>query len=68
MTLIRIPVDTDPGKCQKYMNPMTWFAEKICLPAFDNPKNGSLLYAMLIIILYWSIAYWMDKRKIYVKV
>jgi predicted acyltransferase len=68
MTLIRIPVETKAGECPKYLNPMTWFAEKICLPSFENLKNGSLLYSMLIIILYWFIAHIMDRKKIYVKV
>ncbi len=66
--LIRIPVETKVGACQKYLNPMSWFGEKLCLPTFENIKNGSLLYSILLIITYWFIAHIMDKKKIYVKV
>ncbi|MBL7729021.1 MAG: DUF5009 domain-containing protein, partial [Dinghuibacter sp.] len=42
--------------------------EKVCLPAFDNLKAGSLMYSLVLMMVYWAIAWWMDKRKIYVKV
>ena len=54
-----------------YTSAFPWFYEHICKPltAFtDNPKNGSLLYALCMIAFYWLIVYWMDKKKIYIKV
>ncbi|MFT3902205.1 MAG: heparan-alpha-glucosaminide N-acetyltransferase domain-containing protein [Niabella sp.] len=33
-----------------------------------NPENGSLLYALCVIIFMWAICYWLDKKKIYIKV
>jgi predicted acyltransferase len=51
-----------------YISPLSWFYEYICKPVSSNLKNGSLLYALCMIAFYWLIVYWMDKKKIYVKV
>jgi len=51
-----------------YTNPFQWFYEHACMPVSANLKNGSLLFAVVMVIFYWLIAFWMDKRKIYVKV
>lgn len=51
-----------------YTTAFGWFYQHICRPLFDNPKNGSLLYALCMILFYWLIVYWMDRRKIYIKV
>lgn len=68
LSLIRIPNGTAANGCPMYLNPMTWLGEKVCLPAFTNLKTGSLMYSLIIIMTYWAIAWWMDKKKIYVKV
>jgi predicted acyltransferase len=68
LTLIRIPNGVNKDGCAVYLNPLTWFGEKICLPAFDNLKTGSFMYSLALMMLYWAIAWWMDKKKIYVKV
>jgi predicted acyltransferase len=47
---------------------LPWFYNHICKPVSDNLKNGSLLYAICMIIFYWLIVYYMDKKKIYIKV
>lgn len=52
-----------------YLSPFGWFYEHICKPLFpSNLNNGSLLYALCMIAFLWSIVWWMDKKKIYVKV
>jgi len=33
-----------------------------------GPMNGSLLYAVFNILLFWALCYWLDKRKVYIKV
>jgi len=66
--LIRIPNGvTDAGK-QKFLTPFAWFYEKCCKPLFDDPRNGSLLYALCFISLMWLLAWILDKKKIYIKV
>ncbi|MBO9635335.1 MAG: DUF5009 domain-containing protein [Chitinophagaceae bacterium] len=54
-----------------YTSAFPWFYEHICKPLTEwtnNPKNGSLLYALCMIAFYWLIVFWMDKKKIYIKV
>ncbi len=59
-----LPQDGQPG----YTSPMPWFYNHICRPVSDNLKIGSLLYALAVVGFYWCIAYWMDRRKIYIRV
>jgi len=33
-----------------------------------DPRLGSMMYAVSIIIFMWAICWWMDKKKIYIKV
>lgn len=67
--IIRITNGLDDSGKVSYTSPLPWFYEHICKPVFpNNLKNGSLLYALIWIIVMWAIVYWMDKKKIYVKV
>ncbi|MBS1670840.1 MAG: DUF5009 domain-containing protein [Bacteroidetes bacterium] len=50
-----------------YTSPFGWFYEHICKNISADLRVGSLVYAIIMIIFYWSIVYWMDKKKIYVK-
>lgn len=51
-----------------YTSAFPWFYEHVCKPVSENLKNGSLLYALCMIAFYWSIVYWLDRKKIYIKV
>lgn len=68
--LIRISTaTTDAMGKPVYISPFGWFYENICRPLFPaNLNNGSLFYALCMITFLWLIVWWMDKRKIYVKV
>ena len=33
-----------------------------------DPRLGSLLYALCVIIFMWAICWWMDRKRIYIKV
>jgi predicted acyltransferase len=66
--LIRIPSAKDALGNTIYLSPFGWFYEYICHPLFSNLKNGSLFYAICMITFYWVIVWWMDKKRIYVKV
>lgn len=67
--LIRIPTGINELGNAMYTSPLPWFYTHICKPVFpDNLKNGSLLYALIWIGVMWLIVYWMDKKKIYIKV
>lgn len=60
-------VNEETGK-PVYTSVFPWFYQNICKPISDNPNNGSLFYAICIIVFYWAIGYLMDKKKIYIKV
>ncbi|MBC7875130.1 MAG: DUF1624 domain-containing protein [Ferruginibacter sp.] len=50
------------------VNPWNWLYKKVLVKTPGAPENGSLLYALCVITLMWAICYWMDKKKIYIKV
>ena len=68
LALIRIPNGLNPQGKPVYLSPFGWFYEHICKPVPSNLNNGSLLYAICMILFMWLIVWWMDKKKIYVKV
>jgi predicted acyltransferase len=70
LALVRIPSNqVDALGNPIFLSPFGWFYEHICKPLFPyNLKNGSLLYALCMITFLWLIVWWMDKKKIYVKV
>ncbi len=50
------------------VNPWNWLYKKVLIHTPGAKENGSLLYAICVILFMWAICYWMDKKKIYVKV
>lgn len=68
LALIRIPDHLNDKGVMIYTNPWNWLYQKVLVHIPGDPKIGSLLYAICVITLMWAICYWMDKRKIYVKV
>lgn len=51
-----------------YTTPFGWFYKHVCAPISTISEVGSLLYAIVTLVVFWAIAYWMDKKKIYIKV
>lgn len=68
LALIRIPNGLNAKGQMSYINPWNWLYQKVLVNIPGDPKLGSLLYALCVIIFMWAICYWMDKRKIYIKV
>lgn len=68
LSLLRWPDHVSAEGKTVYTSPLPWFYENICKPLFANPKNASLMYAIALIIFYWAICYWLDRKKIYIKV
>lgn len=50
------------------VNPWNWLYKKVFIHTPGAPENGSLLYAICVITFMWFICWWMDRKKIYVKV
>jgi predicted acyltransferase len=68
LALIRIANGVNGKSEPQYTSPWSWLYQKVLIHIPGDPKIGSLLYALCIIIFMWAICYWMDKKKIYVKV
>ena len=68
LALIRIPDHLNDKGVMIYVNPWNWLYQKVFVHIPGDPKIGSLLYALCVITLMWAICWWMDKKKIYVKV
>jgi predicted acyltransferase len=49
-------------------NPWNWLYDAVLSKIPGDPKIGSLVYALCVISFMWAICWWMDKKKIYVKV
>lgn len=64
--LVRIAGGTRDGKTV-YNGLGGWMYDHLFAPFFGN-MNGSLLYAVFHILIFWALAWWLDKRKIYIKV
>jgi predicted acyltransferase len=50
------------------VNPWNWLYKKVLIHIPGAQENGSLAYALCVITFMWFICWWMDKKKIYVKV
>ncbi len=55
-------------KLEEGVNPWNWLYKKVLIHTPGIPEIGSLLYALCVITFMWFICWWMDKKKIYVKV
>lgn len=66
--LIRIEDHYTPEGKPVYLSPLSWFYEHLCKPISADLRNGSLLYAVILILFYWGIVYIMDKKRLYIKV
>jgi len=68
LALIRIPDHLGKDGKMIYTNPWNWLYQKVLVNVPGRPEIGSFLYALCVIFFMWAICYWMDKKKIYVKV
>lgn len=66
--IIRVKNGLEEDGSIEYSSPLNWFYTHVCDPLFSNPNNGSLLFAICIVLFFWLIGFWLDKKKIYVKV
>lgn len=55
-------------KTKEGVTPWNWLYTKVLVHTPGAKENGSLLYAICVIVFMWAICYWLDKKKIYIKV
>jgi len=68
LRLIRIPNGVNDNGVAQYISPWNLLYEKVYKFVPGAPEIGSLLFAVTVIFFMWAICYWMDKKRIYVKV
>lgn len=50
------------------VNPWNWLYKKVLIHIPGPPENSSLANAISVILFMWAICWWMDKKKLYIKV
>jgi predicted acyltransferase len=68
LALIRIPDHLNSKGVMTYVNPWNWLYQKVLVNVPGDPRLGSLLYAISVILFMWLICWVMDKKRIYVRV
>ena len=68
LRLIRIPNGVNAKGEPTYISPWNWPYEKVYKFTPGAPELGSLAFAITVILFMWAICYWLDKKKIYIKV
>jgi predicted acyltransferase len=68
LRLIRIPNGVSEQGTPLYTNPWNFMYDKVYKFIPGDPKIGSLLFALTVILFMWAICYWMDRKRIYIKV
>ncbi|MGH2623408.1 MAG: acyltransferase family protein [Sphingobacterium sp.] len=66
--LIRIPNGSNDLGEQLFTTPLNWFYIHICAPIPGPPELGSFVYSLCFLTFMWLICYFLDQRKIYIKV
>lgn len=66
--IIRISTGSNANGNAAYVSAWGWFHQNITGKVPGSPENGSLVFALCFVFLLWLIGYWMDKRRIYIKV
>jgi predicted acyltransferase len=68
LALIHIPDHLNPKGQMVYMSPWNWLYQRVLIHTPGAPQIGSLLFAICVILFMWAICYWMDKKRIYLKI
>lgn len=68
LNLIRIPKGVSESGETLYGSPLEWLYLNIFSKIPGIPEIGSFAYALFFLSIMWGIGYWLDKKKIYIKV
>ena len=68
LRLIRIPDHLNDKGDMVYISPWNWLYERVLVHIPGAPETGSLAFALCVITFMWAICWWLDKKKIYIKV
>lgn len=65
--LIRWPAGTAADGSTLWESPLPWIQKHVFADIGPDPRFGSLLYAIATVACYWLLAWWLDRRKIYLR-
>jgi predicted acyltransferase len=68
INLFRIADGEASDGSARYTNALQWFYKNVCAQMPGPPEVGSFAYSLCFLLLMWIICYWLDKRKIYIRV
>lgn len=68
LALLRWRVGEDAQGAAMWTTPVPWLHRTVFAPLSDDPRLGSLLFALAQVLLYAAIAAWMERRRIFVRV
>ena len=68
LALIRLPNGVGENGRPSYLSPLSWLYQNVFSKVPGPLELGSLLYALFFVAFLWFIGYWMDRKKIYVRV
>ena len=68
LRLIRIPNGLNANGDSVYISPWNFIYERGYKLIPGDPRIGSLLFALTVIAFMWAVCYWLDRKKIYIKV
>lgn len=68
LRLLRIPNGVNAKGEPAYTNPWNFLYDKVYKFVPGEPKIGSLLFALTVITFMWAVCYWLDRKRIYIKV
>lgn len=68
MGLIRIPNGISVNGEALFTTPFAWFYKNVCAQIPGPTELGSFIYSLCFLVIMWIICYWLDQKKIYVKV
>lgn len=66
--LIRIPMGVDEDGESRVTTPLSWFYTQVCAQVPGPAEVGSFVYSLCFLLVMWGIVFWMDRKRIYVKV
>jgi predicted acyltransferase len=68
LRLLRIPNGVNAKGEAVYTNPWNFMYDNVYKFVPGDPKIGSLLFALTVIFFMWAVCWWLDKKRIYIKV
>ncbi len=68
LSLLRWADGVDAAGLPRIITPLPWAYRTLFADLSSDPRLGSLLFAVANLALYWALAAWLDRRRIYIRV